>query len=217
MKKAMTYLTGVGVALSLLTMTGLVSAAAPSTAPGQNKLQCFDGTMDTANGDTGTFVYGGVCSLKGNGARGPAILDNSSTAVDGDYSGVYVLESTIYGMALSDITQLSYNYSGNLAPQPGNLSLNVPIDTDGDGVTDGYAFIDAFYCPGVDGHVDIVNDADCGIFYNGVEYDNWAALVAGLPGAQVATDAYAFIVAERTPSEPTQMWTITAVKFGSVK
>jgi hypothetical protein len=210
MKKAMTYLTGLGVALSVLAMTGLVSAAAPTTVPGQNKLQCFDGTTDNLG-------FGGTCTLQGNGARGPAILDNSSSDPDGDYSGVYVLNSTIYGMTLGDITQLSYNYSGNIAPQPGNLSLNIPIDTTGEGDTDAYSFVDAFYCPGVDGHVDIVNDANCGIWFNGVFYENWAALVEAFPTATVADDAFAFIVAERTPSEPAATWTITAVKFGSVK
>ena len=61
---------------------------AVATAPGQNKLQCFDGTTDGG--------YGGTCTLNSNGAKGSATLDLTSSNPAGDYAGVYTLESTIY-------------------------------------------------------------------------------------------------------------------------
>lgn len=182
-------------------------SAPPVNAPGQNKLLCFDGQTE------GT-IYSGTCTLVGKGAMGPAILDNSSTDPDGDYSGVYYADSSIYGSLLTDITQLGYHYTGTIEPMPGNLSMNLPIDTNNDGTTDGYAFIDAYYCPGTDGVVDVINDAECGIWYLGLEYASWADFLAAFPGAKVATDAYAFVVAERTPTEPAATWRVNAVKFG---
>jgi hypothetical protein len=184
-----------------------VSADPPTTAPGQNKIQCFDGVTDGG--------FGGTCTLNSSGAKGSATLNLSSTNPAGDYAGVYTLDSNLYGAFLTDVTQLSYHYTGTIAPQPGNLSYNIPIDTDGDGATNFYAFVDAFYCPGVNGVVDIVNDSACGIYEGGVTFRaNWAALLAANPGAKVATDAFVFIVAERTPSEPSAIWTVNNVKFG---
>jgi hypothetical protein len=179
-----------------------------ATAPGQNKLQCFDGTTDGGG-------FGGTCTLNSNGAKGPATLDNSSGNTSGDYSGVYTLESTVYGQLLTNLTQLSYHYTGSIAPLPGNLSYNIPIDADGNGSTEFYAFVDAYYCPGVNGIVNITTDASCGIWAGGVTfYANWAAFVAGYPGAKVAIDNFVFIIAERTGTEPSAVWTVGDVKFG---
>jgi hypothetical protein len=179
----------------------------PPTAPGHNKLKCFDGPSE------GT-VFGGLCTV-GRGAMGPATLDVSSDDPDGDYAGVYYLEGSMYGGPLGAIKQLGYHYiADDDEIVPGNLSLNIPIDEDGDGVTEGYAFIDAFYCPGSDGVVDVLHDEVCGIFYLGVEYDNWDALVAAFPDALVATDNFAFVIAERTPTDGPATYRVNAVKIG---
>jgi len=179
-----------------------------STAPGQNKIVCFDGLSDPD-------IYSGTCTLNSNVAKGSATLDLTSGDPDGDYAGVYTLQSGLYGATLSSITQLSYHYTASITPQPGNLSCNIPIDTNGDGTTEAYAFVDAYYCPGTGGTVDIVNDPNCGIYYNGTDfYPNWAAFIAAYPGAKVATDNYVFIVAERTGSEPAATYTVNNVKFG---
>ena len=45
-------------------------------------------------------------------------------------------------------------------------------------------------------------------------YANWAAFVAAYPGAKVATDSFAFVIAERTPSEPAAVYTVKDVTFG---
>jgi len=207
MKKLMFTVAVLGAIIVLLAITMPVSAAGLTTAPGQNKLQCFDGTTDGG--------FGGTCTLNSSGAKGSAILNLSSSNPSGDYAGVYTLNSNMYGALLTSLTQLSYHYAGTIAPQPGNLSYNIPIDTNNDGVTDFFAFVDAFYCPGVNGVVDIINDPACGIYEGGVTFRaNWAAFLAANPGAKVATDNFVFIIAERTPPEPSAIWTVNNVKFG---
>ena len=208
MKKLMFPVAAFGAIILMLALAMPVSAAAPTTAPGQNKLLCFDGASDPD-------IYGGTCTLKSKGAKGPATLDLSSGDPDGDYAGVYTLDSNMYGALLTDITQISYHYSGTIAPQPGNLSYNIPINTSGGVVTDFYAFVDAFYCPGVNGVVDIVNDSVCVIYEGGViPHANWTAFLAAHPGAKVAPSSFVFIVAERTGGEPSAIWTVNNVKFG---
>jgi hypothetical protein len=201
----------VAVAATLLwTLPAGAGNKGKSTAPGQNKLQCFDGVSDNIG-------FSGTCTLKAKGAKGPATLDLSSSNPNGDYAGVYTLESTLYGQDLDDVTQMSYHYTASIDPQPGNLSYNIPIDTDADvnGDTEFYLFVDAFYCPGVDGVVDIVNDPNCGVWENGtIFYANWDAFVAAHPGAKIAQDNFVFIVAERTPLEPHAVYTVNNVKFG---
>ena len=212
MKKSMAFASAFMALATMLAITSAAEAGQP-TAPGQNKLQCFDGTTDGG--------FGGICTLTSHGAKGPATLDNTDTNPNGDYSGVYIINSTLFGQLLSNVTQLSYNYTGTIAPLPGNLSLNLPIDlSPTDGTTNAYAYIDAFYCPGVAGYVDVINDPNCGIWYGspsppvGVFYANWAAFVAAYPGAKVATDQYMFVIAERTPAEGPAFWTVSNVKLG---
>ena len=181
----------------------------PMNAPGRNKLKCFDGPSE------GTDL-GGSCRIVGRGAMGPAILDLTADDPEGSYAGVYYEDSPIYGMALEDIMVLSYNYvATDDALNPGNLSLNIPIDTDGDGDTEAYAFIDAFYCPGTEGVVDVIEDEQCGIYYNGVDfYENWDAFVAAFPDAQIATDNFAFVLASRTTTDNAASYRVNAVKIG---
>ncbi len=199
---ATTFVTVI-LALAMSMPTG----AAVDTAPGQNKLLCFDGTTDGG--------FGGLCSLNSNGAKGPATLNNTDNISTGDYAGVYIQNSTVVGQQLSSITQLGYHYSGTITPTPGSLSLNLPIDVNGDHTTDFYAFIDAFYCPGNSGHVDVINDTNCGIYAGGVIfYPNWAAFVAAYPTATVASTALPFVIAERTPVEGPAIWTVGSVILG---
>jgi hypothetical protein len=205
--RATAVLAAAGVLLGMTAASA--GAAGNSTAPGQNKIQCFQGSNTVLDPQSGT------CTLLSNGAKGKASLDLTSGDPDGDYAGVFTNDSNLYGAPLGSVTQAGYQYSGPFAPQPGNLSYNIPIDTDGNGTTDAYAFVDAFYCPGTNGNVDIVNDPNCGIYLGGVVfYPNWAALVAAFPAGKVATDNFVFVVAERTPSEPSAVWTVGNVKFG---
>lgn len=90
------------------------------------------------------------------------------------------------------------------------------MDTSGGGLTSVYAYIDAYYCPGTNGTVDVIHDSNCAIWLGGTEYSNWADLVAANPGATVGTDGQPFIVAERTPSEASAVWTISNVQLGKL-
>jgi len=122
MKKLMQTVVVLGAITVLLAMAMPVSAAGLTTAPGQNKLLCFDGTTDGG--------FGGTCTLNSSGAKVSATLNLSSENAAGDYAGVYTLNSNMYGALLTSLTQLSYHYTGTVAPQPGNLSYNIPIDNE---------------------------------------------------------------------------------------
>jgi hypothetical protein len=183
----------------LLGNAGAASAANPSS-----QLLCFDGTTDTANGDTGGVVYGGVCTRTANGA----ILDNSVPVGSGDYSGVYYATSSLNGMLLGDVTQLSFNYTG--VPTAGSPRISLPIDVTGDGTTDFYAFIGASACNDGAGLVDPIHDATCTIFYTGgpVSGDpSWAAFVAAHPTWHVG--AIPFVIADDAG-----LWTVSNVHLG---
>jgi len=210
MMSRLTVLTATGMLLAgpLATTAG---AAARSTPPAQNKLQCFSGTADG-------YGYGGTCTLMGHGAKTTAILANSDNNSNGDYSGVYVNKSTLYGATLQSVTQLGYTYSGNITPTPGDLSLNIQINVSGVGPgntsTDPYAYIDAAYCPGTLGLVNVITDSTCGIYFlAGGPFANWAALVSAYPNATIDSGG-AIIVAERTPGTLSATWTVSNVVFG---
>src|SRR5262245_9886133 len=106
MKQLIKYIAGVAVIATAFAFTVTVSAAPPTTAPGKNKLQCFDGTTDGG--------FGGTCTLNSSGAKGAATLDLTSSSPTGDYAGVYTLESKLYGTQLTNLTQLSYQYTSSV-------------------------------------------------------------------------------------------------------
>ncbi len=198
MKKILTS----GIIALALAFAVTANAAAPTTAPGQNKLKCFDGPSE------GT-IYGGDCVLTSNGARGPATLDNTDGDVDGSYSGVYVDNSNLNGKNIGEVTQLSFSYTGTATA--GSPRLSIPVDTNGDGTPDGYLFVSAFYCNDGAGLVDAINDPSCTIYTNfsSESFDNWADLVATYPTWFIANDSPIFIVADDAG-----MWTVSNVKLG---
>jgi len=201
MKKPITNAAAVAAVISMLTMGMVATAAAPTTAPGQNKLQCFDGTTETIG------FYGGTCTLTGKGAKGPATLDNTDGNINGSYSGVYILDSSqLNGKTIGSVTQLSFSYTGTATA--GSPRFSLPIDTNGDSVTDFYAFVGAFYCNDGAGLVDAINDSTCTIFAGSESFANWAAMVAAHP-AWTITDDYPFVIADDAG-----IWTVSNVKLG---
>lgn len=167
-----------------------------------NTLTCFSGTTDGG-------TYGGTCTIA---PPGTATLALTSSNPNGDYAGVYFASSTLKGQTLSSITQLGYHYTGTKTPTPGELSLNFLVSTSTLTPAYAYAYVDAFYCPGTGGTVDVIHDPACGIWFNGVEYANWAAFVAAFPGATMAD--VPFIVAERTPTDVSQTWVVNNLQLG---
>jgi len=200
--KTITRSLGVLAVFSAAILLGNAGQAAASN--GSSQLLCFDGTTDTANGNTGGAVYGGVCTRTANGA----ILNNSVPVGSGDYSGVYYKRSSLSGMLLGDVTRLSFNYTG--VPTNGSPRISLPIDVTGDGTTDFYAFISAFHCSDGAGLVDPIHDSTCTIFYDGGPisgYPTWAAFVAAHPTWHVG--ATPFVIADDAG-----LWTVSNVHLG---
>src|SRR5438105_7605915 len=105
----------------LAAATGLLVAGVTFAAPSansSNKLQCFDGRP----------TYPGTCSI----SNGVATLDNTA----GPYSGVYITGSNLPGKKITDVNNLSFDYTGT--PTNGSPRLTFPLDINGDGVTDDY-------------------------------------------------------------------------------
>jgi hypothetical protein len=197
--------------MRFLSIFALVLSAAfgnAGTAAAANPLLCFDGTTDTANGDTGGFVYGGTCTLSPDGMS--AVLNNSVPVGSGDYSGVYYATSNLSGKLLSEITQLSFNYTGS-AVTVGSPRISLPVDINNDGTTD-YLSIAAFYCNNGSGLVDAIHDTTCTIWSNldGTNplAGNWAALVAAYPTLRVRSSV-PFVIAD----DP-GIWTVSNVQLG---
>jgi hypothetical protein len=199
---AFTRALGIIAVFSVAVLLGNAGPAAASN--GSSQLLCFDGTTDTANGDTGGAVYGGVCTRTSNGAT----LNNLIAGPDGTYSGVYYQTSSLAGKLLGEVTQLSFDYTG--VPTAGSPRISLPIDVTGDGSTDFYAFISAFHCNDGLGTVDPINDPTCTIFHTGGPvsgYPNWAAFVAANPTWHVG--AIPFVIADDVG-----FWTVSNVHLG---
>ena len=191
--------------LAIALSMALVGTA--GTAAAANPLRCFDGTTDTATGQTGGVIYGGRCTL--NAAGTGATLDNSVAVGAGDYSGVYFATSGLSGKPLAQVSDLSFTYTGT--PTAGSPRISLPIDTNGDGTTDFYAFIGAFYCNNGAGLVDPMNDTTCTIFYTGgpvAGYPNWAAFVAAHLTWSVSSSV-PFVIADDAG-----IWTVDNVHLG---
>ena len=178
---------------AMVAMSTAASADAPPTAPGQNKILCFE------SGDA-------TCTLNNNSAKGSATL---TVTGPGDASLYYVgFNDSVYGALLSDITQLSFRYTGT--PTAGSPRFSIPIDENNDGNTEAFAFVGAALCNNGNGLVDVIKDTTCNVNYKGVDYANWAAFVAAFPDAEVAlTDNYLFVIADDVGT-----WTVSNVIIG---
>lgn len=179
-----------------------------TTTPGQNKLLCFDGTTEG-------FGHGGLCAPNPMGAKGAVTLDTTDGDVDGSHAGIDTNDSTMYGRKLGDVGRLSFRYTGS-SPTAKSPRFSLPIDKDGNGTFDQWAFIHALDCNDGAGLVDVIIDQTCPIQLDGAAtYGNWAALVAAFPNARIARNQYVlglvFIVADQPG-----VWKVDRVKFGDL-
>ncbi|HYV21463.1 MAG TPA: hypothetical protein VEN31_02310 [Candidatus Bathyarchaeia archaeon] len=174
-------------------------ATAPPPTPTPNPLTCFSSG-------------GGQCQIVGPNA---ATLNNTA----GGVSGVYFPISRLTGKAVADVSGLSFDFTG--IARGGAPRISVPIDTNGDGTTEFYAFISSEFCPTTQtGHV---SESTCQVFATGQNnnngYANWAAFAAANTGATIAaTDGdptVPFIVADVSGVAPTPAtWTLSNVHLG---
>jgi hypothetical protein len=153
------------------------SGAAMAGTESGNSLKPF-GTGDVS-------VDGGIVTLT-NGA--------------GEFSGVY-MPSWAQGFTpeLTRIGAMSFDVKGTVNASSPRISL--PLDTDGDGDTDGWAYLSAFYCTGSGAATTEWFTADftsssCLIYtsFGGAPYAGLDALAAADPDAQVAADNYVFVI-----------------------
>jgi len=188
------FLLGSAIGTVIFGAIAISAFAAPvSTAPGQNKFVCFQ------SGDA-------TCTTNTSGAKGSATLNVTGV---GDASVYYTgFNNSIYGAFLSNITQLSFMYTGTATA--GSPRFSIPIDENDDGLTEAFAFVGARDCNNGAGFVDVTKDATCNVNYNSVDYPNWAAFVTAYPTAKVAlTDNYLFVIADDIGT-----WTVNNVIIG---
>lgn len=188
------------------------------TPPGTNLLSCFAGSdapLDVPN-------LGGTCTLSADHKK--ATLTNTTGDPDGDVSGVYSTDPAtypVYGELLTNITELSYTYKSlnvpALAPTPGVLIYEIPIDAGGNGTFDFWAYIDAAYC-GIkaSANVEIVKMDKCGIYAGSAgPYANWDAFVAAYPDARIDNSIYFIqVISARVLTAGPNSWLISNVKVG---
>lgn len=162
----------------VLAATVIVLAAGSTLASGPNsRLRCF---TDDANLATCTLV-----------ANNSAHLDSTG----GGYAGVYVNAKRTNGKTL-DRVDFSFYWSGQ--PNGGAPRFSLPIDENGDGETENYAFLDAINCAGgtvtTNGTVS-TESASCPVFYGPFTYPNWDAFAAANPTWTIS-DAIPFVIVD---------------------
>jgi len=160
------------------------------TAAAANPLVCFSGTTDGS-------TYGGVCTINPGGTS--ATLNTADGDPDGSYAGVYYAVSSLSGKLVGTVNDVSFTYLCTTAATcvtGGSPRLSIPIDTNGNGTRDGWAFIDAANCGQTGGTSGTVN-LSCPVFFGGTLYANWTAFATANPTYRIATDDVAFVIADQ--------------------
>ncbi|MDP9281366.1 MAG: hypothetical protein M3P38_04630 [Chloroflexota bacterium] len=163
------------------------------TAAAANPLLCFSGTTDPGG-------FHGTCTLTATGAT--LVTTDNDTDPNNAYAGVYYEVSSLSGLLIGDVTNVSFTYScadttgATNCVTGGSPRLSIPIDTNGDGITNSYAFIDAANC-GQTGHATGTVDLSCPVFFGGTLYTNWAAFVTAHPTYRIATDTVSFVIVDQ--------------------
>ena len=115
----------------------------------------------------------------------------------GEYGGVYLSSRSQSGKLLGEV-DFSFISTGDVAG--GAPRFSIPIDTDGNGIVEGYAFLDAANCGGVSNVTTTVSTEalNCPVFLNwGPSFANWDAFAAAHPTYRIAPGAIPFIIADQ--------------------
>jgi len=160
------------------------------TAAAANPLLCFDGTTDGG--------FNGHCTLVAGGATLDTV--DNDTNPNNAYAGVYYADSNISGDQIGTVTGLSFTYSCAATTNcvtGGSPRMSIPIDTNMDGTTESYAFIDANNCGLTAAQSGTVTQS-CPVFFGGTLYANWAAFVTAHSDYRIGKDdAVAFVIADQ--------------------
>ena len=176
--------------IALVSVLALVlTSVAIAGSENGNKLLCFDGTSDGG--------FNGVCTLNEDGA--------TLNTIDGDlnpnnnYAGVYIQNTNLDSRLLSHVHNLSFTYDGSVATG-GSPRFSIPIDEDGDGTTEAYAFVDTLGCNDgspSSGTLDVIRDSTCLVAYGSTVYANWDAFASANPTYRIASDALTFVIVDQ--------------------
>lgn len=193
--------------IALLTAIGGVSlfVSQGATAAPKTSLKCFgtDSGSECISNKNGSFT-----------------LVNDA----GEYSGVYVPGKSIAGKSFSSVTQLQFNYDGDISGGSPRFTLPI-IDATG---RDGWVFIDAPTCNIADntsspsaGLVSPLVDPSCavsGYVWNadntteGFYYASWQDFLAGVGGTSKIGTNTPFIIADQAGTV-----TVSNAVFGAGK
>ena len=156
----------------LMILASSAVASPAMAAPAAKTLETFGPAEVTATADSATII-----------------LD------DGEWGGVYIKSKSKSGKLLS---QVDFSFTSTGAVSGGAPRFSLPIDTDGNGTVDGYAFIDAANCGGISGGETVVStDAEnCQAFFGSGSYANWDALAAANPTYRMAPGSIPFVIAD---------------------
>jgi hypothetical protein len=114
----------------------------------------------------------------------------------GEYSGVY-LHAARTAKSIGSV-DFSFTYSGTIAG--GAPRFSIPIDTDGNGTVEGYAFIDANSCGATttSGSGTVSTElATCKVYFLNDVYANWDAFVLANPTYRLPPGSVPFIIADQ--------------------
>jgi len=176
---------------------------APAATPNPNPLLCFDGTTDGG--------FNGHCTLIAGGATLNTI--DNDTNPNNNYAGVYYATSSNSGKSLPAVNpaSISFTYAAaeGTTASGGSPRVSIPIDADGNGTFDGFAYVDTLGCNNgsADNGTLSLTDPTCTIAFDGDSFPNWAAFVAAQPAGKISD--VPFVVADQPG-----MWTVTNVHLG---
>jgi len=106
---------------------------------------------------------------------------------------VYVNGKKPNGKSLSAV---DFTFSWTGTPNGGAPRFSIPIDENGDGTTEGYAFLDWASCGNAaTGGTVTTTSSTCAVDYGPVRYANWDAFAAAHPGYTISGDI-PFIIAD---------------------